>query len=171
MAYNARPNQPTKYVQGYYKLINENKYITDPSQIIYRSSLELKFCKFLDESKKVIKWGSEVVSIPYKSYDNKMHTYHIDFYVEVENLDVVGGMERLLVEVKPHVESMNIINNTPPKKPKRCTPTSLRNWEYSMKQHITNVYKWKHAQEYARIKNYKFLIVTEKVIDTLVQII
>ena len=52
MAYNARPNQTSKYTQGYYELINESKYISNPNQIIYRSSLELKFCKFLDDSKK-----------------------------------------------------------------------------------------------------------------------
>jgi hypothetical protein len=170
MAYNARPNQTTKYTQGYYQLLNESKYISNPNQIIYRSSLELKFCKFLDESKKVIRWGSEVVSIPYKSFDNKMHTYHIDFYVEVENKNNPNGMDRLLVEVKPHIESMNIINNTPPKKPKKSTPTSLRNWEYALKEFAKNKHKWSHAQEYARIKNYKFVVVTEKTINKFAQL-
>ena len=33
MAYNARPNQTSKYTQGYYKLVNESKYVSNPSQI------------------------------------------------------------------------------------------------------------------------------------------
>ncbi len=170
MAYNARPNRTSKYDQGYYKLINENKYISNPTQIIYRSSLERKFCDFVDKSSKILKWGSEVVSIPYKSFDNKMHTYHMDFYIEIENKDNPNGMDRILVEVKPHIESMMIINNTPPKKPKKSTPTSLRNWEYALKEYMRNKYKWNAAQEYARIKNMKFVVVTEKTINKLAQL-
>lgn len=170
MAYNARPNKTDKYDQGYYTLINESKYISNPNQIIFRSSLERKFCDFVDKSPKVLKWGSEVVSIPYKSYDNKMHTYHMDFYIEVENKQNPNGMDRILVEVKPHVESMNIINNTPPKKPIKSTPTSLRNWEYSLKEFVKNKFKWQAAQEYARIKNMKFVVITEKTINKLAQL-
>lgn len=165
MAYNAPPSNKGKYVQGYYKLRNPGKYISNPEQIIYRSSLELKFCTFMDMNPKVLKWGSEVVSVPYIGADNRPHTYHIDFYIEIEDARNPANMERLLIEVKPHVETMRVINNQVPEKPKRCTPTSLRNWEYALKEFMKNKKKWIYAKEYARKKNMKFLIVTEQIIN------
>ncbi len=162
MAYNAAPNKPDKYTQGYYKLINKEKYISNPDQIIFRSSLELSFCEIMDKSSKVLKWGSEVVSIPYKSFDNQYHTYHIDFYAIIKNEKLIGGMEQVLIEVKPFAESNRIFENEPPEKPKRITPTSLRNWEYALKEFNKNKLKWSYATEYARLKSMRFTIVTEK---------
>jgi hypothetical protein len=169
MAYNAPPNQSKKYQQGYYRLINPEKYISNPDQIIYRSSLELKFCKCMDLSPKVLKWGSEVVSIPYMGADRKQHTYHIDFYVEIVDERNPASMERLLIEVKPHTEAVRVLENKLPDKPKKTTPTSLRNWEYAVKEYLKNKHKWFYAKEYARLRNMKFLIVTEKLLQKFFQ--
>lgn len=38
-----------------------------------------------------------------------------------------------------------------------------------MKIFVKNKHKWSHAQQYARIKNYKFVIVTEKTINKFIQ--
>ena len=168
MGYHAAPNKSDKYHSGYYKLINEKKYITDPSKIVYRSSLELKFCNFIDKNPKVLKWGSEVVGVPYIGSDNKPHTYWMDFYVEIENLKNPAGYDRLLVEVKPSQEVFRIVKNQPPQKPIKSTPTSLRNWEYALKEFYKNKLKWVHAQEYARVKGMTFIIVTEKTLNQFV---
>lgn len=169
---NHAPPSKGKYISGYYVLRNKNKYISNPDQIVYRSSLELKFCTFMDINPKVVRWGSEVVSIPYVGPDKdpitkqlKKHTYHIDFYVEMEDPRNPANMERLLIEVKPHIETMRIINNQPPQKPAKSTPTSLRNWEYAIKEFLKNKHKWIHAQEYARKRSMKFLVVTEQLIN------
>jgi hypothetical protein len=165
MGYHAMPNKPDKYNSGLYKLINESKYITDPNKIVYRSSLELKFCNFIDKSDRVLKWGSEVVGIPYIGADNKQHTYWMDFYLELKNDNNPAGYDRVLVEVKPSVEVERILKNQPPTKPKKSTPTSLRNWEYALKEHAKNYYKWRAAEVYARTRNMKFIIVTEKILN------
>ncbi len=168
MGYHAAPNKSDKYYSGYYKLINEKKYITDPSKIVYRSSLELKFCNFIDKNPKVLKWGSEVVGIPYIGSDNKPHTYYVDFYVEISNPHNPAGYDRLLVEVKPSQEVVKIIKNQPPTKPIKSTPTSLRNWEYAILEFFKNKCKWVAAQEYARVKGMTFIIVTEKTLNQFV---
>ena len=123
MGYHAKPNKPDKYLSGYYKLINESKYVADPKQIVYRSSLELKFCNFLDKNPNVIKWGSEIIGVPYIGSDNKQHTYYLDFYVEMKNPSNPAGYDRLLVEVKPSVEVDRVIKNEPPK-----TEDTLVHW-------------------------------------------
>ena len=162
----ARPNKPQHYKSGYYKPLNESKIVGNSTDIVFRSSLEYKFCIYVDNSDKVIKWGSEVVKVPYISYDGKQHNYIIDFYVEIKNPNNPTGYERLLIEVKPHAESMRIINNEPPKKPTVITPKSLKNWEYSIKEFAKNKQKWIYAQEYARLKGMKFLVVTDKMINS-----
>lgn len=167
MGYHAIPNKPDKYHSGFYKLLNEKKYITDPNKIVYRSSLELKFCNFVDKNSKVLKWGSEVVGVPYIGSDGKPHTYYIDFYVEVANPNNPAGYDRILVEVKPSVEAERVIKNQPPQKPVKSTPTSLRNWEYAILEFYKNKRKWCAAKEYARIKGMIFVIVTEKTLNQL----
>lgn len=168
MGYNARPNQKTRYMQGQYELLNENKYIANPNEIFYRSSLEYKFCRFLDRSNKVIKWGSEVVGVPYTGSDNKPHTYYVDYYLEMVNSEDPMLPKRLLVEVKPSVETERIINNTPPSKPKKITTKSLQNWEYALKEFDKNKRKWHAAQEYSRLRSMEFVVVTEKNINKLI---
>jgi hypothetical protein len=168
MGYNARPNQGGKYMQGQYQLINEKKYIANPNEIYYRSSLEYKFCKFIDNSSKVIKWGSEVVGVPYTGADNKPHTYYVDYYLEMHNPKDPMLPKRLLVEVKPQSETERIINNTPPPQPKKVTPKSLANWEYALREFDKNKRKWYAAQEYARLRSMEFVVVTEKNINMLI---
>lgn len=175
MAYHARPNQPGKYKQGYYTPIQESKYIANTKQIVYRSSLEYKFCIYADKSDKVVRWGSEVISIPYKNieFDNygnqKMveRTYHVDFYMEVKSLKDPDLIERWVIEVKPDVEYQRVINGTPPEKPEKTTPKSLKNWEYSLKEYIKNKQKWTFAKEWCRQRGMFFFVFTEKTISTL----
>lgn len=167
MGYHAKPNKPDKYLSGYYKLINESKYVADPKQIVYRSSLEFKFCNFLDKNPVVIKWGSEIVGIPYIGADNKQHTYYIDFYVEIANPNIPSGIERLLVEVKPSQETERVLNNTPPPKPTKITKKSMENWKYSILEYQKNCHKWHYAMNYSRNKGMKFIIVTEKTLKNL----
>jgi hypothetical protein len=164
----ARPNQSKKYKQGYFKVTNESKYLANTQDIVYRSSLEYKFCMYLDNSENVLKWGSEVIKIPYFSpLDNKQHMYHMDFYVEMKNEGSISGMERLLVEVKPHDEAERVLKNIPPDKPKKMTPKALKNYEYALREYIRNKQKWTYAEEWARQRNMKFIIVTEKILNQL----
>ena len=72
-----------QYKQGLFYPKNTEKYKGDFSNIVYRSSWELKFMHWADESKNVLEWSSEELVIPYLSpLDNKMHRYFVDFKIK-----------------------------------------------------------------------------------------
>ncbi len=96
-----KPTKKSRYSQGYYELINPEKYHGDPKQIIYRSSYEYKFCRYCDLTEGVVKWSSEPFSVKYYDPVNKKaRNYHIDFYIRVK-LEGSDKEVDYLVEVKP----------------------------------------------------------------------
>ena len=137
--------------KGRYSPINKEKYQGNPTNVIYRSLWERKFMKWCDLSESVIKWGSEETVVPYVSpLDNKIHRYFIDFYVQLRDKD--GILKSYLVEVKPKKYTK------PPKtNPKRNT----RAWFSEVKNWGVNEAKWKAAEEFAKDKNWQFIILTE----------
>ena len=69
--------------KGRYIPKNPNKYKGDPTNIIYRSSWELKLMRYLDEHSDVVQWASEEFFIPYKSpIDGRYHRYFPDFWMK-----------------------------------------------------------------------------------------
>jgi hypothetical protein len=137
--------------KGRYSPVNKEKYQGNPTNVIYRSLWERKFMKWCDLSESVIKWGSEETVVPYVSpLDNKIHRYFIDFYVQLRDKD--GILKSYLVEVKPKKYTK------PPKtNPKRKT----RAWFSEVKNWGVNEAKWKAAEEFAKDKNWQFIILTE----------
>ena len=134
-----------------YKTQNPSKYIGDPTKIICRSLWERRVCKYLDENRNVIRWGSEELVIPYYSpVDRKMHRYYPDFIVELKNKD--GKIETVMIEVKPYKQTQA------PKKPKRMTKT----FENAAKTYLTNQAKWEAAAAVCEKRGWKFQILTEK---------
>ena len=90
-----------KIQQGYFKPVNPDKYIGKLDQIIFRSSWEFKFLKWLDSSPTVLAYASEPVGIPYLSpLDKRAHTYYVDFYVVTK--DNSGNQQKWLIEIKPN---------------------------------------------------------------------
>lgn len=137
--------------QGYYKPKNIKKYKGDPTNIVYRSSWELKFMIYLDSHPDVLEWKSEELIIPYKSpIDNKIHRYFPDFYVK--RRDVNGKIETLIVEIKPEAQTKPPVQ--PSKKNKRYIQEVM---EYGKNQA-----KWKAAKDFCEDRKYKFIILTEK---------
>lgn len=147
-----------RYNQGYYQLQNAEKYIGDPSQIVFKSSWERKFCTYCDINPNILKWGSEVATIPYIGPDQKTHRYHIDFYIETANHET-GVNNKILVEVKPHGETLM------PKPPTKSTAKAMESYEYSLKMYQKNLYKWAAAKQYAIERGMKFMIITENQLD------
>lgn len=137
--------------KGRYSPINIKKYKGNPTNIIYRSSWERKFMKWCDLNNDVLEWGSEETIIPYYSpLDRKSHRYYVDFYIKVKRKD--GTTRSYLVEVKPKKYT------TPPaKNPTRKT----RQWFNLVKLWGVNSAKWKAATEYAKDRNWEFIILTE----------
>jgi len=72
-----------KFVQGIYYPRRPEKYKGDVKNIIYRSSWELQFMTFCDNSPSIIEWASEEIAIPYvKPTDKRVHYYYLDFWIK-----------------------------------------------------------------------------------------
>lgn len=137
--------------QGKYRPKNPQKYAGDPTNIIYRSSWELRFMIWADEKPSVTKWRSEETVIPYISpIDNKYHRYFVDFQVQVKTKE--GTLKTYLIEIKPESQTK------PPEIQRRVTKkylTEVVNWG-------KNEAKWKAAREFAKDRGWEFIILTEK---------
>ncbi len=143
-----------KYKQGFYKLINPEKYIGDPNNIKFRSSWEYAFCSYLDNNPKIMKWSCEQPVIMYQDLRMKSHRYYPDFYYELKT-DDVNYMKKVIVEIKPKVELY------PPERPKNETAKALENYEYAVRTHIKNKLKWSAAEDYSKKRGIEFAILTE----------
>jgi hypothetical protein len=142
----------SKYRQGRFRPQNPKKYGGDPTNIVYRSSYELKFMQYCDLTESVNTWKSEEFWIPYRSpIDNKVHRYFPDFFVKYKDKD--GNTRTLVVEIKPAKEL-----KMPDTNPKRRT----KSWAYSVKMWAINQAKWSAAKEWCADHNYEFRIFTEK---------
>ncbi len=140
--------------QGYFKPANPDKYVGDPTQIIFRSSWEFKFLKWCDSSPTIIAYSSEPVGILYYSpLDKRGHTYYIDFYIVTKDND--GNEQKWLIEVKPNKYVK------PPTAPDRMTNKQTANYVYAAKQYIINQAKFDAARDFAAQRGLKFGIITE----------
>jgi len=138
--------------RGKFKIKNSQKYKGNPSNIIYRSLMELRFMKWCDSSEKILKWSSEEVVIPYISpIDNKRHRYFPDFLIQT-------AKGWFLIEVKPQIESRppkkKLVENLNLKK-KRRYMKSVRTW-------LVNEAKWIAAKKVCEVEGWTFEIFTEK---------
>ena len=146
-----KPRKGRYIKQGYYKCRKPEKYVGDPTQIIYRSSWELAFLKYCDLNDIVIKYGSEPIAIKYISpFDKRQHNYFVDFYMET--LGINGTIQRWLVEIKPGKHTKK------PKKPKHETFKSMKNYGGGIKRFLMNLAKFKAARQYANRLSFKFLV-------------
>lgn len=137
--------------QGIFKPKNTDKYLGDPTNIVYRSRWELKFMMYLDSHSNVVKWASEEFCIPYRSpIDNKIHRYFPDFLVKKKTPD--GKIETIVVEIKPESQSK------PPKpmdgKPTKSYLREVYNWG-------VNSAKWKAANKYCMDRGWQFAVLGE----------
>lgn len=140
--------------QGYFIPKNPQKYVGDPSKIIYRSSWEFKFLEYCDLNEKVIEYSSEPVGISYPNpILKKDSTYWIDCYMAVKNTD--NSVTKWLIEIKPKKYL------TPPEPPTRLTEKQVLNYARSAKTYLVNEAKFKAARAFAASRGMKFGIITE----------
>lgn len=137
-------------LKGIYKPSNPEKYIGNPNMIVYRSSWERKFCRYLDLNEKVLKWASEEISIPYYNpVKKRMAKYYPDFYMEY--IDTSNKKKKVLIEVKPAKETK------PPVYKRRTKNVLIAEAMYSQNQA-----KWAAAEEFCLDQGWTFKIMTEK---------
>ena len=141
----------TKYHQGRYTPNNKDKYKGDITNIIWRSSWELRFLRWCDTNPSVLEYSSEETVIPYRcGTDGKIHRYFCDFRIKVKASN--GDIRTYLVEVKPYKETL------PPKTQGKKT----RRYLQESFTYIKNQSKWEAARQYCADRNWHFIIITEK---------
>lgn len=144
-----------RFKQGYYTLVNPEKYIGDPTKVRYMSSWELETHKFFDCNPNILKWSSEEIAIPYmKPTDNKMHRYYPDYFIQYRTR--TGEIKWELLEVKPAAQTKVSRSRNP--------QTKL----YENLTYAVNASKWQAAQLWCEQqsqlsgKNISFRVVTER---------
>ncbi len=143
------------YTQGIYNLRNPQKY-KGTLPCVYRSHPEWLICRFLDGKDCIIEWNSESIIIPYiKPTDNKVHRYFVDFSCIFKMPN--GTTQKYLLEYKPFKQTL------PPKESAKRTQKSIL---YEKIMYAINISKWEYAKKYANEHGYKFLILTEKDIQS-----
>ena len=132
---------------GKFSPTNPNKYNGDHTKIVFRSSWELSFMRWLDMNPDVDTWVSEETVIPYISpVDDRQHRYFVDFKVKFKNGKV------LLIEIKPDHQTKKPVA----KKGKKRSTLLLEAQTYGV-----NWAKWKAAERYAEARGWKFAVFTE----------
>jgi len=145
-----------KYSKGHYRPENPAKYKGDTHKIIYRSSWELRYMRYLDTDSEIIKWSSEPFPIEYFSeHDGNYHDYWPDFWLQMKD-----GSE-YIVEVKPYKETR------PPRKTKRKLEyLEERRRRYRevirWRKYKINQAKFAAAESFCFRNNITFAIVTER---------
>jgi hypothetical protein len=148
-----------RYKKGFYIIQNPEKYIGNPQEVIYQSSWEFAFCKFCDLNDRVIKWCGEGLQIAYQITNDigtiETHRYYPDFYLEMNTPGDKEKYEKFLIEIKPKKDCEF------PVQPKTQTLKMLENYEYALRTHKKNLYKWAFTKQWCEKRGIKFIIVTE----------
>lgn len=143
---------PNNWKKGRYVLINPDKYLGDPDNVIYRSSWEQEAFRILDLNPKILAWASEEIEIPYpRPQPDGSFTrskYVPDLFVVKEELN--GNITRELIEIKPYKQ-------TQPSKARKPLTKIQEQYEYAV-----NTHKWAAAREWCKRYDIRFSIVTEK---------
>lgn len=143
----------SKYHQGKFIPKHPEKYIGNPTNIIYRSKWELMFLRWADETPSVLKYSSEECVIPYISpVDGKQHRYFIDFYIKI--LQSNGSIKDFLVEVKPYAQTQ------PPKLKNKSVMSE--SYQEAIRTYAVNQAKWAAARRVCSSRGWDFMIITEK---------
>lgn len=142
-----------KYHQGIFRPKNIQKYIGNPTNILYRSGWEKSFLIWCDRTPSVIAYGSEELVIPYISpIDFKQHRYFIDFFVVIKKPN--GMIQKFAVEIKPYSQT----------RPPRVSKTKVltESAKSKVETYMINQAKWTAARDFCRKNNMEFIILTEK---------
>ena len=136
--------------KGKFQPRNPQKYLGDPTNIVYRSRWELKFMGWLDDHPGVLQWGSEELIIPYRSpIDNRIHRYFPDFIIKKKTQD--GKVDTVVVEIKPYAQT----------KPPSIQTKTTKRYITEVQTWGINSSKWEAAVNYCNDRGWKFEIITE----------
>lgn len=136
--------------QGIYEPVNKDKYVGAKSPR-YLSSYELQVFKMLDAHPSILKWGAEVVVVPYYNIvKERKARYIVDIYVKYQTR--TGEIIEELIEIKPYAQTI------PPVK----TPRKRQDvYEEEVRTFAVNQAKWEAAGKFASERGWRFRKLTE----------
>lgn len=144
----------SKFKQGKFTPRYPGKYRGDVNNIIFRSSWE-KYCfEFLDGNRNILKWGSEVIAIPYIKPEHqdtprpKVSRYFPDIWVQRINPN--GEVVEEVIEIKPSSQAQ-------PSTRKTSKVRMRENAVYNL-----NKAKWIAAHKWCKQRGLKFRVLTER---------
>lgn len=138
---------------GKYTPKNPQKYKGDPTNIFYRSRIELRYMQYIDGHDDIIEWNSEETIVQYISpKDLKVHRYFPDLWMRIRDSD--GTTRTLMVELK---HSSDLREPKPPAKPqgRRRFIGEMITWDI-------NHAKWAAAENYCKDRGWTFMVLSEK---------
>jgi hypothetical protein len=136
---------------GKFRPRNPDKYVGDPSNIIYRSSWEKIFMNWCDTRDHIVSWQSEEKCLWYNDpVTKKNRRYFPDFIIKYEK---DGKLITEMVEIKPQAQV-----DGPNPNPKRRTA----GWMRSVQTYLTNMAKWEAAAKVCEDRGWNFRLVSEK---------
>jgi hypothetical protein len=140
------------YVQNFYTPSNPQKYVGDVSNIVYRSSYELKAFRWCDFTPSILEWSSESIVIKYfDPTTQKIRRYFPDLYLRLE--EKTGEVKRYIIEIKPKRQTL-----PPNPSPRKKTRTYLT----EVKTYAKNEAKWTAARSFCLDNGLEFKLVTEE---------
>lgn len=150
------------YNKGKFRPKHPEKYRGNVNNIIFRSSWELSFARFLDNNIRVLEWSSESIVIPYVKFtDNRVHKYYPDFYVKYK--DKNNNIKQEIIEIKPAHEKTSAMfileSNFKLMLPSRSKRKKTK--EQQLEAALINASKWAYAIEWCKKRNVAFKIITE----------
>ncbi len=139
--------------KGKFKPNNPQKYDGDPTNIIYRSSYELKFMRFCDDQSNIVKWNSEEIIVPYRSpLDSRIHRYFVDFKI------TTADGRTMLIEIKP--KNQTVAPDQSKKKGKNGVVS--KKFIREARTYAVNKAKWEAADKYCKQRGWTFHIFHEQ---------
>jgi hypothetical protein len=134
----------SKYVQGYYTVLNPDKYV-GKGKPMFRSSWEFKVMQMFDTNPNITNWASESLKIPYQNpFTGKYTVYVPDFIVTY--VDAKGNRKAEIIEVKPAKETF--LEQAKSQRAKAAV--------------ALNTYKWAAAHAFAKQHGMTFRVLTEQ---------
>jgi len=132
--------------------------------IEYRSSWEAKVCYLCDMSSNILKWGYELLKIPYTDIKGKVRTYITDFIVVLRSGDKIV---KCVWEVKPQkqgplLEAGKLNTKNKPQQPTRKTRKAMARYNYELKTYVNNTKKWNSLMVYCKSNGYVFEVISEQ---------
>ena len=133
-----------KFANDTYTPKNADKYLGN-TMPRYRSSWELSFMQFCDRNPHILKWGSEMIKIPYRNPLTGKHTVYVPDFI-IQYMDKNGNMNVEVIEIKPSGQSAITENQNG----KERAIVAV------------NYAKWDAAQKWCQRQGLTFRVITEK---------